>query len=116
MEFIGTKGRARLLNDFHTRVFVLRAGAWQESGVSHDWVPLAPGATASAAALGGQGTANRLVIDDWLAAIAAGREAVCSGFAAMKSLEMIHAVFAAGLARTRVALPLTSRAHPLAAA
>ena len=31
----------------------------------------------------------------------------------MKSLEMIHAVFAAGLSRGRVALPLQERAHPL---
>ena len=33
-----------------------------------------------------------------------------------KSLEMIHAVFAAGLSRGRVDLPLKKRAHPLALA
>jgi len=59
--------------------------------------------------------ANRRVVDDWLAAIAENREPVCSGFAAMKSLEMIHAVFAAGLARGRVELPLKNRQHPLGA-
>jgi hypothetical protein len=31
----------------------------------------------------------------------------------MKSLEMIHAVFAAGVSRGRVALPLDERRHPL---
>jgi len=58
-------------------------------------------------------TANRVVVDDWLAAIAADREPVCSGYAAMKSLEMIHAIFAAGLSRGRVELPLRNRQHPL---
>ena len=53
--------------------------------------------------------ANRRVVDEWLEAI----EPVCSGFAAMKSLGMIHAVFAAGLPRARVALPLLRRSHPL---
>ena len=57
--------------------------------------------------------ANRRVVDDWLEAVERDREPVCSGFAAMKSLEMIHAVFAAGLARARVALPLLRRSHPL---
>jgi hypothetical protein len=58
---------------------------------------------------------NRRVVDDWLAAIRENREPVCSGFAAMKSLEMIHAVFAAGISRGRVELPLKKRQHPLAA-
>ncbi|MBI5693077.1 MAG: Gfo/Idh/MocA family oxidoreductase, partial [Verrucomicrobia bacterium] len=115
MELIGTKGRARLLNDVHTQVFVLRAGPLTTAGQTREWVPLAPGTNVTAEAAGGQVTANRRVVDDWIAAIAEGREPVCSGFAAMKSLEMIHAVFAAGVARTRVALPLTLRAHPLAA-
>ena len=47
------------------------------------------------------------------AAIAENREPTCSGTAAMKSLEMIHAVFAAGLSRGRVELPLKMREHPL---
>ena len=62
-----------------------------------------------------QPAANRRVVDDWLAAIRENREPLGSGFAAMKSLEMIHAVFAAGIARGRVELPLRNRRHPLAA-
>jgi hypothetical protein len=65
---------------------------------------------------GAQVAGNRRVVDDWLAAIAEQRDPVCSGYAAMKSLEMIHAVFAAGLSRGRVEFPLQNRAHPLAAA
>jgi hypothetical protein len=38
---------------------------------------------------------------------------VCSGYAAMRALEMAMAVFAAGLARGRVAFPLKNRQHPL---
>jgi hypothetical protein len=53
------------------------------------------------------------VVDDWLAEIRENREPVCSGYAAMKSLEMIHAVFAAGVTGARVALPLRNRRHPL---
>jgi len=34
----------------------------------------------------------------------------------MKALEMAHAFFAAGLAKTRVSLPLQNRKHPLASA
>lgn len=117
MELIGTKGRARLLNDVQTQVFVLRAGAISARGETREWLPLA-GAGANASSLSALPPpnfplANKLVVDDWLAAIAENREPACSGHAAMKSLEMIHAVFAAGLSRGRVELPLHNRAHPL---
>ncbi len=114
MELIGTKGSARLLNDQHTQVYALHSGALTAPGQTREWRPLAPGSTASNLELGGATTANARVVDDWLAAIAGDREPGCSGFAAMKALEMIHAVFTAGITRARVALPLRSRAHPLA--
>jgi predicted dehydrogenase len=57
--------------------------------------------------------ANARLVDDWLAAIGEGREPVCSGFNGMKALEMALAVFEAGLAKTRVPLPLSKRTHPL---
>lgn len=112
MEFIGSKGRARLFNDVQTQVFVLRSGGLSARGESHEWVPLVnepnPHFLTPDFPL-----ANRLVVDDWLAAIRENREPACSGHAAMKSLEMIHAVFAAGLSRDRVELPLRERRHPL---
>jgi hypothetical protein len=57
--------------------------------------------------------ANARVVDDWLQAISADRDPVCSGRAATWALEMAHAVFAAGLAGARVAFPLADRRHPL---
>lgn len=113
MEFIGTKGRARLLSDVFTLVYVLRAGELTLRGESREWVPLDGVEMRSAVELGGPVAANRAVVDDWLAAIAENREPVCSGRAAMKSLEMIHAIFAAGMSRGRVGLPLQNRRHPL---
>jgi len=107
----------RLLNDPITQVFVSReekggADGWRR----REWEPLSPGLAGAEALRGGQDLANRRVVDDWLSAIAEGREPACSGFAAMKSLEIIHAILRAGLTRGRVALPLSDRAHPLAAA
>lgn len=112
MEFIGTKGRARLLNDPHTQAFALHASTLTARGETREWRPLSADPKAHAAE-GGFPAANGWVIDDWLAAIAEKREPACSGLAALKSLEMIHAVFAAGLSRGRVALPLENRRHPL---
>jgi predicted dehydrogenase len=57
--------------------------------------------------------ANKRVVDDWLAAIRDKREPICSGRQAMKSLEMIMAVFQAGLTGTRVTIPMNERRHPL---
>lgn len=116
IELIGTKGRARLLNDQHTQVYVQRIGELTADGQTLEWRPLSPESAGPATLAGGTDAANRRVVDDWLAAIRDDRAPACSGHAAMKALELIHAVFAAGLARTRVTLPLASRAHPLATA
>lgn len=113
MELVGTKGRARLLSGPRTLVSIALhpSGA---AGTALEWRPINDSAL-NAEPAGQPDTLipNRWVVDDWLAAIAEGREPACSGHAAMKSLEMIHAVWAAGLSRNRVSLPLTSRAHPL---
>ena len=50
---------------------------------------------------------------DILAAIKHNREPQCSGRNAMKAIEMVMAVYAAGLSRGRVTLPLQQRVHPL---
>jgi predicted dehydrogenase len=112
MEFVGTKGRARMLNDVRTQVFVQRLAPGPSVVKTSEWRPLLSD-PAEYTSVVNFPQANRLVVDDWLAAIAEDREPVCSGFAAMKSLEMIHAVFAAGLSRERVELPLKNRQHPL---
>ena len=105
MDFIGSKGEARLLNGFYPSTSVRVGGVWR---------PLENDPTAAAPPDQRDSTAgNRRVADDWLAAIAENREPVCSGRAAAQTLEMIHAIFAAGLSRGRVALPLRNRQHPL---
>lgn len=114
MEIVGTKGSVRLLSDVYPQVLWLQSGGVTLEGEVRTWRPRAGEPSASATMVErGFPASNRRVVDDWLAAIAENREPVCSGFAAMKSLEMIHAVFAAGIARGRVELPLKERRHPL---
>ncbi len=115
IELIGTKGRLRILLDIVPRVFTLAPGTWTRDGRTDQWMtvpgdPLltAPDTEKTLA------WANRRVVDDWMDSILQRREPVCSGYAGMKALEMAHAVFAAGLARGRVGLPLAARSHPLA--
>lgn len=112
MEIVGTKGRARLLSNPRTLVSVALHSAG--GSVAGGWRPISePSVNADPAGAADTLLPNRWVVDDWLDAIAGGREPACGGHAAMKSLEMIHAVWAAGLARTRISLPLANRAHPL---
>lgn len=114
MEIIGSAGRLKLLNDPHTTAFLMRGEDGGVGAKATEWRPLIDATTDSAAGRDASvPAANRRVVDDWLAAIAGNREPVCSGFAAMRSLEMIHAVFAAGLAKERVTFPLKDRMHPL---
>ena len=116
MELVGTKGSVRLLSDVYPQVLWLQSGGVTLEGEVRTWRPRAGEPSASATAVErGFPAANRRVVADWLAAIRENREPVCNGFAAMKSLEMIHAVFAAGISRGRVELPLKKRQHPLAA-
>jgi hypothetical protein len=114
MELIGSKGRVRLLNEIFTDVFIWRGTAMSPQGQRGEWGPI-DGALNGSTEERGFPAGNRRVVDDWLAAIAENREPVCSAVAATKSLEMIHAIFAAGLLRTRVELPLKNRHHPLGA-
>ncbi|MBL9186179.1 MAG: Gfo/Idh/MocA family oxidoreductase [Opitutaceae bacterium] len=115
IEVIGTKGRMRLLCDPHTQALVMRESPLSSTGQTREWLPLTDETTDTPTARDASfAAANGRVVDDWLAAIAANREPVCNGHAAMCSLEMIHAVFTAGLSGGRVAIPLASRAHPLA--
>jgi hypothetical protein len=59
------------------------------------------------------GAANARVVDDWLAAINANREPACSGRNGAKAVEMVMAVWRAGLSGGRVMFPLKERGHAL---
>jgi predicted dehydrogenase len=112
LKFVGSRGSARVLADIAPRVFVMKPPAWTDGGRTEKWEPFNPPVALRAG--GDTAAANRRVVDDWLDAIRTGREPACSGRAAMKSLEMIMAVYHAALGGRRVALPLEDRRHPLA--
>ncbi len=115
LELIGSKGKARVLADIFPRVYVWRANSWTPAGRQEFWERLPDDPTVNAApAEQSVAAANRRLVDDWLTAIETDREPVCSGHAAMKALEMVMAVYRAGLSGTRVPFPLKSRQHPLA--
>ena len=52
-------------------------------------------------------------LEDWISAIETSGESKGSGSNALKSLEMAHAVWQAGLSGKRVYFPLVNRLHPL---
>jgi predicted dehydrogenase len=114
MELIGTKGTAKILMDIAPRVYALKNSGWTAQGKTSEWRPLHNDPTLGLSALEmSVARANQRVVDDWLAAITENRDPICSGYAGMKALEMAMAVFAAGLGRQRVDLPLKDRQHPL---
>jgi hypothetical protein len=88
--------------------------ALMPAGISEEWLPLEDDPTLQlTAAQRGPVPANRRAIEDWLDAIEHNREPQCRGYNAMKAIEMVMAVYAAGLSRGRVTLPLQQRVHPL---
>jgi len=114
LDLIGSKAAARILADIFPRVYILKAGTWKEGGKSDVWEPMENDPTLNATeAERSIEAANKRVVDDWLDAIEKNRLPVCGGFGAMKALEMVMAVYEAGLSGTRVQLPLLNRAHPL---
>jgi predicted dehydrogenase len=111
IEFAGSEGRARILADITPRVFVMKPAAWTDAGRTEQWLPFKGD---RAAPPGDTADANRRVVDDWLDAIRTDKEPTCGARAAMKSLEMIMAVYHSAVAQARVTLPLKDRSHPLA--
>jgi predicted dehydrogenase len=110
IELMGSKGTVRVLADLAARIFIRKAPTWSDAGAKIEWEPLDP-ALAPAKEPAGRGNAR--LVDDWLAAIENNREPECSGRAAMKALEMVMAVYQAGLSTSRVNFPLKQREHPL---
>lgn len=111
IELVGSKGVVRLLADIVPRVFVRSQTPWSDSGARAEWSPLAWDAPGDSKA--GVDGANARMIDNLLVAIETNRPPACSAHDAMKAIEMVMAVYHAALTRTRVALPLKHREHPL---
>jgi predicted dehydrogenase len=116
IEFVGTRGRVRLFAGQPPTLSVLvedepsspaRASRWvrwpAKEEPYHEPVDFFEGNDA----------ANRLVVADWLAAIAEDREPECSGENATRALEMVHGVWQAGATMKRAYFPLANRLHPL---
>lgn len=118
IEFIGTRGKVRLFAGQPPTLSLLveddpaspdRSSRWvcwpepAEDGTYHEPVDH----------FSGNDAANRLVVHDWLAAIAGDRDPVCSGANALKCLEMVHGVWQAGATMKRAYFPLANRLHPL---
>jgi predicted dehydrogenase len=115
IELIGSKGRVRILADIWPNLLLLSPGEWKPAGTTFDWRPWKDDPTlAAAAAERTTAKANARVVDDWLEAIRLKRDPACSGYNAMKALEMAMAVFQAGLTGARASFPLKPRNHPLA--
>jgi predicted dehydrogenase len=116
MELIGSKGSVKMLMEMVPRIYALNEGNWTAQGKAVAWRLWEQDPTLTwAESERGFARANERVVNDWLAAIAKDQEPVCSGSAGMRALEMAMAVFAAGLARGRVAFPSKNRQHPLGA-
>ncbi len=117
IEFVGTKGRMRLFAGQPPTLSLLvdddpaspgRRSRWARWPELEDEAYHAP-----VDHLAGNDAANRLVVADWLAAIAEDREPVCSGKNAVRALEMVHGVWQAGTTMKRAYFPLANRFHPL---
>jgi len=115
IEFIGTKGAARLLANLPPQIFLLKSSGWKPDGKADEWRRLPDDPTLNIpAAAQGFTPSNARLVDDWLDAIAKNRAPECSGHNAMKAIEMVMAVYQAALSARRVPMPLTNRKHPLA--
>jgi len=116
IEFTGTKGKARLFAGQPPTLSLLidddpaspdRSARWVR------WPEIDEPYHESVDGFSGNDAANRIVVRDWLAAIAEDREPVCSGENALKCLEMVHGVWQAGATMKRAYFPLANRLHPL---
>ena len=111
IEFIGSKGAVRILADIVPRVFVRSPISWSDSGAKAEWSPLEWDKPADFKP--GVEGANARMLDDLLAAIETNRKPSCSASDASAAIEMVMAVYQAGLSHQRVAFPLKQRKHPL---
>jgi predicted dehydrogenase len=116
MELVGSKASLKILTEMVPRIYRLEDGKWTTQGKTEEWRLWEQDPTLDwAESERGFAGANERVVNDWLAAITQDREPVSSGYAGMRALEMAMAVFAAGLARSRVEIPMKDRQHPLSA-
>ena len=116
MVLTGSKGVVRILADAQPRVYLRKDSEWSPAGWKSEWSPLDNEVTTDQTDLEQRKSdlllPNQRLVDDWLDAVATGREPVCNGYSGMRAVEMAMAVFEAGVQRERVTFPLANRAHP----
>ena len=116
IEFIGTRGRMRLYSGdepvlsyqkFSDPKLPTRKDTWKLWPRSKsEYQPEVDRLTGIAAT-------TRLFVKDLLAAIENDQQPECSAENALKSLEMVHGVWQAGITMKRAYFPLVNRLHPL---
>jgi predicted dehydrogenase len=115
VELLGSKGAVRILMDIEPVVLQRRRRDSTTRGLLEEWLPLGDDPSLNLTAdQRGFGPANRRVVLDWLDAIDHRREAECSGYNAMKALELVMAIYQSALDHCPVQIPLSRREHPLA--
>ena len=114
LELIGSKAVARILADIWPRVMLRPPGKWEQESRTDTWRPLEDDPSLKFPADAKSSTAqNARVRDDWLAAITESRDPACSAHNAAAAVEMVHAVWQAGLTGARIPFPLRQRQHAL---
>ena len=114
LELIGSKASARILADIWPRVFISHTDKWSDAGRVEQWRPIEDDpANQASADQRSTALANTRIVDDWLGAIRQDRQPICSGANGAKAIEMVMAVWRAGLSGSRVSLPLSKRGHAL---
>ena len=112
VELIGSKGAARIKADIPPEIYLKPYAPWKTEARPETWQRWED-ASNHAGTLKGFDEANTRLVDDWLQAIAENRDPVCSGYNAMKALEMIMAIYHSAITAQRSAFPLNTRKHPL---
>lgn len=117
IEFVGTRGRARLFAEMPPTLSLLTESHPSSAECIQRWSRWPKTEQpyhAPVAGLSGLAASNHHGVIDWLESIAESREPHASGHGALKSLEMIHGIWQAGLTMKRAYFPLVNRLHPLA--
>ncbi len=117
IEFVGSKAKARLFADFPSTLSLVVEDSGPDKAerteIWKQWPETEGDYHPTIDKLNGLDACNRLVLTDVIASITEDRPPVCSGENAMKSLEMVHAVWQAATTMKRAYFPLANRLHPL---
>jgi predicted dehydrogenase len=116
IEFIGTKGRMRLILGEPPELSLLREsspGSANQAEIWERWPEVDGDYHAEFDHCEGSAAETRRTVRDWIDAIGDDREPEASAENAMKALEIAHGIWQAGVTMKRAYFPLVNRLHPL---